>query len=385
MRIAFLADVHVANHKRLGGEAHSGINARANRCLVTLDAAIKACKDTADVLVVCGDLFDSVRPEPQIIAAVASILGDTEQDIYLLRGNHEMVSDDPGDHSLGPLAALPGVHVVEEPTLLKWAHLESTIELLAVPFYPGSHEAALPGILESALVQGGERGGSPPASPLRLLALHSGIRDKLTEAWLQKAPDSIDASALYDLMVKHGISAAVAGHWHKHRAWDFTAPEDEDATDTRRIAQLGALVPTGWNNPGVEGYGTVAFWDSKHGNGKLSYLTVPGPRFLIGASEAEAAEKAHHKVFVRWPTLTPEEEKDAVAALAKLKKSGVIVGGEVEQDRADSEIAARSAAMVARSADTLAEALAAFVAEMPLPEGVSRESVLEKAKRYLEG
>lgn len=380
MRLAFIADVHVANHKRLGGEVRSGINARANLCLVTLDAACTACKD-ADAVIICGDLFDSVRPEPQIIAAVANILRDLNRETFILRGNHEMQSTDTGDHSLGPLEALDDVRVVEESDLLRWEG--AGVEVMAVPFHPGSHEARLPRILETALVQGGQRKAGT-SLPLRLLALHSGIRDKLTEAWLQKAPDSIDVGVLYDLMVKHGIRATVAGHWHKHRAWELLR-SDEDAADVRWVAQLGALVPTGWNNPGVEGYGTVAFFDTSFPSKGLTYVSVPGPRFLIGASEVEKASKQGNKVFVRWPTLTPEEEKDAVAALAKLKKNGDIVSGEVEPDRVESETAARSAAQVARSADTLAEALAAFVKEMALPEGVSREAVLARAKAYLEG
>lgn len=385
MKLAFLADAHVGNHKRLGGENRAGINARANLCLHTLHAAVQECSGV-DYLFICGDLFDGVRPEPQIIAAVADILSMTGLPTYILRGNHEMVSTDQGDHSLGPLDCVGDVHVIEESTLVR---LESapdapkqTVEVLAVPFFPGSHATKLPGILKSLAVQGGQR-ESPPAST-RLLALHSGISDDKTDQWLKGAPDSIAAAVLADLMFEHDIGLAFAGHWHKHRAWDYFHP-DSSRKRSSRIYQLGALVPTGWNNPGVEGYGTLAVWDSRKDAERATLLTIPGPRFLIGASEAQAAEKLNHKVFVRWPTLTPEEEKDARTALAALKKGGTIVAGEVEPDRHESEVAARSAAMVARSADTLAGALAAFVNEMPLPEGVERAAVLERAKHYLEG
>jgi hypothetical protein len=297
-----------------------------------------------------------------------------------------MVSTDDGDHSLGPLGVLEDVRVIEEPALVRLggAPGKPEVEVFAVPFFPGSHAARLPGILESLAVQGGPRGAGT-SLPLCVLALHSGISDKATEPWLQKAQDSIPADTLADLMREHDIGVAVAGHWHKHRAWDFSFHGVPKGDGTARITQLGALCPTGWNNPGVEGYGTLAFCDSRSNADLLTCLTVPGPRFLIGAAGAEAAEKAGHKVYVKWPTTTEEEGKDAAAALAKLKKAGVIVAGEVEQDRLESEVAARSAAMVARSADTLAEALAAFVKEMPLPEGVERAAVLERAKAYLGG
>ena len=385
MRIAFCADLHLANHRRFGGEVRSGINARANLCLVALDKAVKTCEgEKVDALFVCGDLFDGVRPEPQIIAAAARIFSEEASfPVYLLRGNHEMVSTDTGDHSLGPLEAMPDVFVVEEAQIVTiGAASKEPVEVFAVPFFPGSHAEKLPGILKSLAVQGEQR-ESPPAST-RLLALHSGISDDKTEAWLQKAQDSIPAAALADLMHEHGITVAVAGHWHKHRAWDFYWP-DGPLSQTARITQLGALCPTGWDNPGVEGYGTLGIWDSRKDADRVPLLTIPGPRFLVGADGALGAVKDGHKVFVKWPSATPDEEQYARTLLAKLKKEGSIVDGEVESDRHESEVAARSAAMVARSADTLAEALAAYVAEMPLPEGVERSAVLARAKRYLEG
>jgi hypothetical protein len=390
MKIAFLADVHVGNHKRFGGEVRSGINARANLCLNVLSSAVVRAGEVADYLFICGDLFDGVRPEPQIIAAVADVLHEGGIPIYLLRGNHEMVSTDAGDHSLGPLEVVPDVEgVIEEPTRIRLESVpddrgKEVVEVFAVPFLPGSHATKLPGILKSLAVQGGQQGESPPASTPRLLALHSGISDDKTDLWLKNTPDSIPAGTLADLMHEHGVGLAFAGHWHKHRSWEF-AMVPGGVESCKRIIQLGALCPTGWRDPGVEGYGTLAIWDSRKDADKATLLAVPGPRFLVGAGEVEAANKQGHKVFVKWPAISAEEEAGAQVVLASLKKRGAIVGGEVEQDRCDSEVAARTAASVARSADTLAEALAHYVEEMPLPEEVDRAAVLERAKRYLEG
>ena len=66
-----------------------------------------------------------------------------------------------------------------------------------------------------------------------------------------------------------------------------------------------------------------------------------------------------------------------------MKSIGTILDGFVELDRENEQAAARTAATAARSAETLEEALAQFVAGMPLPEGVSRERVVERARKYL--
>lgn len=342
MKLAFIADAHVANHHRFGGAMRGGLNDRARLCFDTLARAVDCCEERGvDALFVCGDLFDSVRPEPQVIAAVANIMAHRSHDTYLLRGNHEMQSDEPGDHSLGPLGSL-GMTIIEEPKTIR---LSTRVEVFAVPFFPGSHAEKLPGILKSLAVQGGQRGSSTPASSLRLLALHSGISDDQTEPWLARSPDSLAARALFALMKEHGIEGAFAGHWHKGGAW-FDV--------TRSIAQIGALCPRGWNDPGADGYGAVVVYDTEAGSTtRITRREIPGPRFFD--APAPPVEQGYTP-FVREPA----------------------------PSRVEAEVAARSAAMVARSADTLAEALAAFVNEMPLPEGVSREAVLERAKRYLE-
>lgn len=386
MRLAFLTDVHVANHRKFGGEVKAGINERANQCLWTLHRACEVvAKEDCDALFILGDLFDGTRPEPQIIAAVGDALSEACCTTYALRGNHEMVSAESGDHSLGPLALGDQVRVIDETTVVREEGWPA--EVICVPYLTANFSERLPGILKNACAQGDRKEGSPPASPTRLLALHAGISDEKTEAWLRGAHDSIEASALCDAMRDNAVDVALAGHWHQHRAWEFAAAVGDEVA-VRRVVQVGALCPTGFNNPGASGYGVVAFWDSAKPSA-IRYVEVAGPRFLIVPQDeavgtdrvVERLSKEGCKVFVK---LQPAEEDvpKAQAWAARLKHD--LAGVEVEPDQQDAEVAARAAASVARSADTLAEALTAFVKEMPLPEGVDRAAVLTAARSYLE-
>jgi hypothetical protein len=60
-----------------------------------------------------------------------------------------------------------------------------------------------------------------------------------------------------------------------------------------------------------------------------------------------------------------------------------VAGVEDQADLHEAEVATRAAAGAARGKDTLDEALAAFVAEMPLAEGVEREAVLKRCRAFL--
>jgi hypothetical protein len=69
------------------------------------------------------------------------------------------------------------------------------------------------------------------------------------------------------------------------------------------ILQGGALCPTGFDNQGLHGYGTLAFWDTdKH---RLSWQEMPGPRFCVARSEeeeqaiVEEARSLKHSLFIR--------------------------------------------------------------------------------------
>lgn len=67
------------------------------------------------------------------------------------------------------------------------------------------------------------------------------------------------------------------------------------------VMQGGALNCTGWDNPGLHGYGTAALWDGE----RLSWRELPGPRFCVTRSDAEEksvvdeARRLGHNLFLR--------------------------------------------------------------------------------------
>lgn len=370
MKIANVADVHMANHRILGGEVKAGINRRGQLVLNALDRAYDvAIGEGCEVMVINGDLTDTSRPPAQHLAALQKICGKLRT--IILKGNHDMESVEPGDHSLGPLA--PVAQVVEAPTKIRLGKTGvDAVELWAVPFRPGRAAEWLPTVL--AEVQGSPASGGP-ASPTKVLALHLGLQDGKTPPWLDGAHDSVKVEQLAELCVKHGLTAVYAGNWHEPKTW---------AMGGVQVVQIGTLAPTGWDNPGL-GFGTMAIFDSKRpAAGKV--LAVPGPRFLDNADDAKKALEQGCTPFVRLRA-APEEMDVARATEELLHKAGAEV--EIVPDAGEAQARLRQAAGVARSADTVADAVAAYVKTMPIPEEEQedpesfRAALLERVKGYM--
>ncbi len=389
MRIALCADVHLGNHKRFGGEVLTSMNERCRMAVETFAAAAKvARKEQCDSFIVAGDLFDYARPEAPLLAAVLSVLEETEADgveVFLLRGNHEQVSNAFGDHALAPLRAWS--RIVEVPQhSTRWAGKDCGLEVFFVPFQPGHAREWLPGAVR-ALVGASEAGGkSRAAGVVRLLVLHLGIKDAKTAPWLHACADSIDVELLGAICDDAAIPYVFAGNWHDRREWRL--PNQLGTY----VLQLGALCPTGWDNPGLEGYGTVAIFDdeaaSKLREDAVRIVEIPGPRFVKAASKKEAqvemvsARKAGHKLFVSFDA-QPEDLEELTTIVEAATQRGDIRGGEVVPNQEVAIVKAKSAAFAAKSAKTLLEALAAFIRVMPMPEGVQRTSIQERARGYL--
>jgi hypothetical protein len=390
MKIAFVADVHLGNHKGYGGPVVAGIN---KRCWAVLDA-LRAAFDMAashdcEAMVVDGDLFDTSKPPPQLITEVQYLFQQYVMPKYLLLGNHDMESAAPGDHALGPLHPL--ATIISKPTKLvlksKRAPLDN-VELWAIPFQPGKAEEWLPTVL--AEVQGHPSAGSS-ASSTRVLALHLGLRDdKKTPPWLMDAHDSVPIEMVQELMRNHGIDATYAGNWHNPEEWTYH-DADRSVTTALRIVQIGTLCPTGFDNEGLS-FGTMAIFDTLKDK-NCETLRVPGPRFLKVAS-FEALKELVNKpkldglsVYVRVQ-VEPEQLVEAEQFIAAVTENGFLAGGEAIPDTTDTQVALRQAAGVARAAETVDEAVAAFVAQMPLPalnDPTLRAEVLAKVKEFLGG
>jgi hypothetical protein len=377
VKLACVADVHLGNHRRFGGSLEVGMNKRCRAVLDGLEDALDlAVRERCAAFFIAGDLFDYVRPEAQLVAAAQgafaraqSASGDKMR-VVLLRGNHECVSAAAGDHALGPLR--PVVEVVERPTSYGLGADGQSIAVGCVPYQPGSAMLWLPEAVGKAF------GDSKPKGELRVLVMHLGIADDKTVPWLRNSHESVQVSFLEDLCKHHHIGVVLAGNWHDRRTWSLCGGRTS-------VLQVGALVPTGFDNPGLDGYGGVALVTVGESAG-VDVREVIGPRFVKctpgDTALLRAAQEYEGQVYVEM-TAPADQLASSATLLDELVQAGAIADGVALPDAKEIQVAARAAASAARSSETLNEALAAFVADMPLEDGVDRDAVLERTRRYL--
>lgn len=356
--VYFIADVHLGNHRRFGGEAVAGINRRCQMILDAIDLAIKKVYLDAGMFVVAGDLFDTSHPSPQVIAAAQRAFADVETSLVM--GNHDLVSSAPGDHALGPLHGFEDIRVFSAPTATR----VGDGQLVIVPFQPGPAVEWFDGALAKAVAACGQ-----VAAP-RCLVIHLGIEDDSTPPWLKGAHDSIRLERLVEAAKQHGIQAVLAGNWHSRRHWKVDGVE---------VLQIGALVPTGFDNPGEEGYGTLARWSP---GAPLSWTEIPGPRFIKVTTTEDLAVAMVPKDAPRFisAVLPSGDLQRGLGLVEKSKGEGMV---EILPDDEEALASARMAASAARSASTLEEALERFINEMALEEGVDRQRVLARSREFL--
>lgn len=360
MSVAFLADLHFANHRRHGGPIKAGINRRCRHVLDALQHAVAlAERQGCEALVILGDLFDTTNPLQQIVTEVQRILEATQLPTHILMGNHDLVSTAPGDHALGPLE--PVADVTDEPSVL----LVGDSELVLVPFQPGPAVEWLPAVLKG--------GWLDDVGDNAALLIHLGIADDSTPIYLKGSHDAVPSGLLVGLCKEYGFKAVFAGNWHSHKV----------LRKRPLICQVGALAPTGWDNEGLDAVGTMVIW---HGGTKIDVHQIPGPRFIkLRAGETwDTAKVKDCSVYVQI-TADAQSTNAALGFLNTAKQDGLVVAGEVVPDTSEVREAARRAATVARSADTLDEALHAYIEHMTLSDGVNRADVLALAKQYLGG
>ena len=367
-KIRFVADVHVGNHKRFGGPVVSGVNDRCRRILEVLEAAA----EDADLLVVLGDLFDTSNPAPQVVAATVRALqlaGPVKRQVQLLLGNHDMVSTQPGDHALGIFDAAvwpcrEGVRfdVTEEPQV--WRDSEHPLFLL--PFRP---EPVSEWFADAVTALAASPDVSRDQAPI--LCFHAGVRDHNTPKYLWSAPDAIDVDLLFAVMRSCGSKLAVCGNWHTHRTW---------TRDGMTVIQVGALVPTGFDNPGAD-YGYCV--DVLH-NGSVRTVQKPGPRFLplsMDTARCWLGTPAGADGCYLRVTPGPEEVIDPEELARHFGEE--VLALEVVQAGEDTAEQEAEAAEAARTGDTLEGSLREYVQSMPLEAGVDRAAVELKVLNYL--
>jgi DNA repair exonuclease SbcCD nuclease subunit len=363
MKIAACADIHTGNFRQFGGALQSGINTRAHLALATLKLAYETAQERGcEVFVMAGDVFDNSRPSPQLIAEVQAIFGPKAEraiQVIGLVGNHDQNGFGERDHALAALQ--DHIDVVDAATTFHMPRHRVAISCL--PFTAGAARDWLPIAVGVTVDKVG-------AGYHHVLVAHLGIEDDTTPVWLQGSRDAIPAATLLDLCANNSISTAIVGNWHEAGAW-----VDHDCT----VVQCSALNPTGFNNPGFKLYGHMVVLDTD--TNAVDFIQLPGPRFeSIRVSTLDelqtflACARDQYGDVVNAPTTYWRVTTDDAAVkptLEWLQRSRYAIA------------AARMAASAARTADSLNAALHEFVQAMPLPDGVDRDRVLDRARRYL--
>lgn len=359
-----VADIHMDNRKQFPGEMRAGLNDRARRIAAALGQAM-AVVTGDDEMVLLGDVFDTHRPSPALIRATQDALGTDRATVIV--GNHDMASDEVGNNACAPLA--PCAQVVEHEAEL--SHFEADNgapgAALLVPF-----KAPVADGINAAL-DWAEKQADWRAAEVKLLMGHWGISCDSDPVFMREARDAISIDELYDLCAASDIQGCAAGNWHGRRDWKL---------DGCHILQVGALCPTGFDNPGWDGYGTVAWWSTQTVG--WDWKELAGPRFIRHIpTVAELQKHRDNTVYVRVD-VSPDDDF-TVDEVSKKLQALPIQGFQVRPvPSTDAREAARSAAGGARSATTIGGALAAYVSKMPMPVGVDRKEVLAEASRFLQ-
>lgn len=287
--LAVIFDPHFWPHKRHGGPLVKGINRRAELCLDVGQRAVGVANAHQAPLIVAGDLIDSAGPvAPQFAFALRETLAECNGLVMLMLGNHDMTAD--GDHSLGIYTQCDDwtdVRVCED--------IYAGLHARLVPFHRDIRD---------------ERVRDVP-----LVIAHFGVYDDSFPAWCKKAKGAWHVDALFAFMQERNIKAICLGDWHSRQVWETDSGFDMQIKHTPQstpqanskgsfvVMQGGALCPTGWDNPGLHGYGTVALWDTDEH--RLSWQELPGPRFCVARSEEEErgiiteAQRLGHNLYLR--------------------------------------------------------------------------------------
>lgn len=369
MKIGFVADVHLGNHIRFGGEVKSSINRRAQLVADTLRrAGERADQLGCSTIYLLGDLFDTHHPIPQLIdLAQRSMVGP---EWVLLVGNHDQKSPAPRDHAMAAMSRM----VAAEPSLSVPPGTDTVF--LAIPFGPGSSTEWIRKQVDVVLKE---------KFRIDVLLIHAGVADDSTPPWLREADDAITVADLHAVMAKAGARRAFAGNWHSAQRWKL---EDPPAA----IYQVGTLCPTGFDNPGLNGYGLLVMLDTE--TMEVDAEEIPGPRFVKVSSDDELRavmaefgnfpQREQYSLFVEYQASV--DVIDPVAArLGALEAEGLLAGWEILPDRSRSEKTAREAAQAASGQQTTEAALVAYVEAMELPADVDRGRVLELSRGFLAG
>jgi hypothetical protein len=350
----------------MGEQAVGSINTRCKLALDTFKYALSLAKlAKCSAFVVCGDLFDTDKPEPAIIRAVQNVIEQAGLKVYLLVGNHDRTSDAPYDHALAPLSGV--AFVAEHPCIAR-------VDDCDVLFYPHMAADMTCGDVQQHMPY------APNGASVRYIAIHRGVYTDRMPKYLHSGK-ALSLGQARQLRESRGAKAMFCGDYHETEAW--SAPDS--------IVQCGALVPTGWDQTGFSTCGRMYVMDGD----QLHVVSVPGPRFKTVEWAEDLFDRLHElqpleveasRLFVQVRVQATQLQ----VARETLEQHGGQVLGVVPvvyefvvKDDAAKEASHRAAAC-ARASETLNDALAAYVEQLALTP-FQRNEVLSRCQGYLKG
>lgn len=368
MKIATASDVHIDNFSPFGGEPLHGLNKRGRLSLQAFrDSLQLAVSHGCKVYLINGDLFESSHPSVALLSAVAKILSEFsfKLKIIILPGNHDMVSEAPGNNSCSLFSALPNVIVPEKPSIVACGSANIT----CLPFKTGKPSEWVEAQLSSLGKQ--DRG---------ILSLHMGLSTGYTPKALLKhgLSGAIAVADLKKLCKKYGYAACFLGDWHH---------PDDDISQNCTIVQLGTLCPSDFRYD-HKGVGRLCVYDTE--SGELEEHYVPGPRFVTFAEgqdrfgileELEQLEKRATAVAVR--SKGSKEFQKEVASLSEAILGEKLLGTKhvFDTEASGRVISAGTKAALAKSSSE--PVMEDYVNELSLGD-ISSE-VVKRSMRYLNG
>lgn len=371
MTLAFVADVHVANHKRWGGPTEGGLNRRGLDCVATIEsAALKAAELRASAFIVLGDLFDHTRPSPPLVAATTQAIRKFSGEQWVLLGNHDRQSMHDRDHACASMAQC-GIRVAASPTVANF----SDAEVALVPYGHGEAKDWLTTALAQLVPHWSGNTGKR-----RILATHLGIWDEETPAYLKAAKDAVSVGFMRWICNAHKIDAVFAGNWHSHAVWGPPVGGPPPL-----IVIPGTVCPASFSDPQVPG-SMIMHQPGSHSLSRI--FIMASPLFLKpdGLEEFkqfvyEGTLLRHHsqlstgRVYVR-ATVRGDELPEALDFRDRLlgQCPGAMVHVEVREDEAAVSVREAARAAIASARDDLSETYAdlAKVEEPGTRDGVAR-------------
>lgn len=375
MRIGLSADWHLACHRVLGGPVDAGVNLR---CRLIGEAGARmiarAAAEGCDRFAILGDLFDRGKPSPEEIGVAAKVFADSPIPVYVIPGNHDRSSDEPGNNALAALVGTKNCIVVDEPT-----YLEDGVIL--APFSPRPPVEYFAEVLRSA---------SPGQ---KHLLGHVGIVGLGTPDFMAAGRNIITVEEIFSLDWNTsgggGFSEDTHAMLRSFCSGDFHRHEIHDGVlGAVNIVQVGALCQANFGDPPE--VGRLCILDTDKG-GITEIYTVPGPRFLTEAFAdlkrtvmggepfyTDRKDTRGCDIFLSVTCATGEEQEETRALLQGIEmaaggEGGDLCGWKTELAQGDAQ---RSEVVEAvRGSVQVEEALQEWAAAQPVDEAVRERAV----------